>query len=152
MPSGADPQSPGRSSIPVENAAVERGWIDAPNRFFFEYKLRDGIYDPNQDEPGYGETFTDEDFHGRVYLDIDEGFQAKISTNLGTADELLPEGFEDEGEEIRYEVTDYGIEAELLDGETRMEKALEEVERLAEMLGEASKQHYLGKLERLEEA
>jgi hypothetical protein len=150
MSRGEDDTSLG-SSKAIENAAVQRGWTEAPTKFIYGCEPRDGVYDSNEDtENKYDPVIEDRDFAARVYLDTEPGFRARVKVNLGAQDEFLPRGFEQTGEEVRYEITRTGIEVTLRDGPTDTDRALEEVEKLAELLSEGSMEHYIETKERLE--
>ncbi|MFB6190713.1 MAG: hypothetical protein ABEJ91_04040 [Candidatus Nanohaloarchaea archaeon] len=150
MSRGEEDSSHG-SSAAIRNAALGRGWTEAPTKFIYGYEPRDGVYDSNEDtERKYDPVIEDRDFAARVYLDTEPGFRARVKVNLGAQDDFLPRGFEQTGEEVRYEITRTGIEVALRDGSADYGRALKEVEKLAELLSEGSMEHYIETKERLE--
>lgn len=146
MSSRADSPSHDIEMDGIESIAIDRDWQSTGSKLLYWYKTRGETYDENLDSPRkYAPVMHDNYFDSRacIYLEDSRDIDAAVRVNLGSHDDMLPQGVSANGEEIRYEITRKNLEVELQDGETDMEKALEEIEKLAELLSEASQEHYV---------
>ncbi|MFB6190452.1 MAG: hypothetical protein ABEJ91_02670 [Candidatus Nanohaloarchaea archaeon] len=133
----------------LEREAVSNDWGTGSHRLVYVYEPRGEVYDSNQEtERKYDPVIRTGDFRARVYLQPDEEV-AKVNVNLGRAGELFYLGFYEEADTLGYRVTSEGIEASIK-AESDPARAVEELEKLAELLSQASMEDWVRTSERLE--